>query len=127
MQVVLKSCNIAKIRRHVRQSKCLQDKMTAKESSIWLGVLSREEALIRQPSSDNGTSGITEMLVSLPIENKQPATSCASNYDVVNYDVNVTDDGVGSVSSKEDRTNRYMDTEPSDSSHKNSVKDTDRA
>ncbi|KAF7805382.1 ETHYLENE INSENSITIVE 3-like 3 protein [Senna tora] len=47
------SPNIAKIRRHVRQSKCLQDKMTAKESAIWLGVLSQEEALIRQPSSDN--------------------------------------------------------------------------
>jgi ethylene-insensitive protein 3 len=52
------SPDIAKIRRHVRQSKCLQDKMTAKESSIWLGVLSREEALIRQPSSDNGISNL---------------------------------------------------------------------
>jgi ethylene-insensitive protein 3 len=121
------SPDIAKIRRHVRQSKCLQDKMTAKESSIWLGVLSREEALIRQPSSDNGTSGITEMPVGLPIENKQPATSSsASNYDVVNYDVNVTDDGVGSVSSKEDRSNQFMDAEPSDNLRRSSVKDTDR-
>ncbi|CAN6558952.1 unnamed protein product [Malus baccata var. baccata] len=47
------SSDFAKIRRRVRQSKCLQDKMTAKESAIWLGVLSREESLIRQPSSDN--------------------------------------------------------------------------
>jgi ethylene-insensitive protein 3 len=101
--------------------------MTAKESSIWLGVLSREEALIRQPSSDNGTSGITEMPVGLPIENKQPATSSASNYDVENYDVDVTDDGVGSVSSKEDRSNQFMDAEPSDNLRRSSVKDTDRA
>ncbi|ESR59220.1 hypothetical protein CICLE_v10017431mg [Citrus x clementina] len=46
---------------HLRQSKCLQDKMTAEEGAIRLGVLSREESLIRQPSSENGTSGITEV------------------------------------------------------------------
>ncbi|KAF7813377.1 ETHYLENE INSENSITIVE 3-like 3 protein [Senna tora] len=97
------SPNIAKIRRHIRQSKCLQDKMTAKESAIWLGVLSQEEALIRQPSSDNGTSGITEMQCRVPVENKQAASS-DSNYDV---------DGVGSVSSKEDKRNELMDVESS--------------
>ncbi|TKY48350.1 ETHYLENE INSENSITIVE 3 3 protein [Spatholobus suberectus] len=118
------SPNIAKIRRHVRQSKCLQDKMTAKESAIWLGVLSREEALIRQPSSDNGTSGITGMPPGVPVENKQAATSSASN-----YDVDGADDGVGSVSSKEDRRNQFMDTEPSDNLRRvrNSVQDTDQA
>jgi len=117
------SPDIAKIRRHVRQSKCLQDKMTAKESSIWLGVLSREEALIRQPSSDNGTSGITDMPTGvLLLEYKQPAASSASN-----YDVDGTDEGVGSVSSKEDRSNQFMDTEPSDNSRRNSVQDSNRA
>ena len=114
------SPDIAKIRRHVRQSKCLQDKMTAKESSIWLGVLSREEALIRQPSIDNGTSGLTEMPPGFPIENKQPAASSASNYDVEG-----TDDGIGSVSSK-DRNNQVMDTEPSDNSRRNAGRDTDQ-
>ncbi|XP_020223800.1 ETHYLENE INSENSITIVE 3-like 3 protein [Cajanus cajan] len=114
------SPNIAKIRRHVRQSKCLQDKMTAKESAIWLGVLSREEALIRQPSSDNGTSGITGMPPGVPARNKQGATSSDSN-----YDVDGTDDGIGSVSSKEDRRSQFMDTEPSDNSRRgrNSVQD----
>ncbi|RLN04204.1 ETHYLENE INSENSITIVE 3-like 3 protein [Panicum miliaceum] len=38
--------NFDKIRNHVRKSKCLQDKMTAKESLIWLGVLQREEKSI---------------------------------------------------------------------------------
>ncbi|KAG2579848.1 ETHYLENE INSENSITIVE 3-like 3 protein [Panicum virgatum] len=38
--------NFDKIRDHVRKSKCLQDKMTAKESLIWLGVLQREEKSI---------------------------------------------------------------------------------
>lgn len=116
------SPDIAKIRRHVRQSKCLQDKMTAKESAIWLGVLSREEALIRQPSSDNGTSGITEMPPGVPVENKQAAASSASN-----YDVDGADDGIGSVSSKEDRRNQSMDVEPSDNLRRNSVQDTDQA
>lgn len=108
------SPNIAKIRRHVRQSKCLQDKMTAKESAIWLGVLSREEALIRQPSSDNGASGITEMPRGVPAENKQAAASSESN-----YDVDGADDGVGSVSSKEDKRNQLMDVESSDNLRRN--------
>jgi ethylene-insensitive protein 3 len=98
------SPDIAKIRRHVRQSKCLQDKMTAKESAIWLGVLSREEALIRQPSSDNGASGVTEMRRG---ENKQAAISSESD-----YDVDGVDDGVGSVSSKDDRRNQLMYVQP---------------
>ncbi|XP_027355359.1 ETHYLENE INSENSITIVE 3-like 3 protein isoform X2 [Abrus precatorius] len=112
------SPDIAKIRRHVRQSKCLQDKMTAKESGIWLAVLSREEALIRQPSSDNGTSGVTETLRGVPIENKQASASRDSD-----YDVDGADDGVGSVSSKEDRRNQLMDTEASDNLHNDSVQD----
>ncbi|OMP04158.1 hypothetical protein COLO4_09900 [Corchorus olitorius] len=101
------SPDIAKIRRLVRQSKCLQDKMTAKESAIWLGVLSREEALIRQPSSDNGTSGITETPPGGLRNKKQPAVSSDSD-----YDVDDVDDGVGSVSSKDDRRSQPTDAEP---------------
>jgi ethylene-insensitive protein 3 len=37
------SPDIEKIRRLIRQSKCLQDKMTAKESATWLAVLRQEE------------------------------------------------------------------------------------
>ncbi|XVF47451.1 hypothetical protein PTKIN_Ptkin03bG0109700 [Pterospermum kingtungense] len=101
------SPDIAKIRRHVRQSKCLQDKMTAKESAIWLGVLGREEALIQQPSSDNGTSGITETHRGGRGDKKQPAISSDSDYDVDGVDV-----GVGSVSSKDDKRNQPTDVEP---------------
>lgn len=101
------SPNITKIRRHVRQSKCLQDKMTAKESAIWLGVLSREESLIRQPSSDNGASGITETPVGGCGEKKAAVSSDSD------YDVDLADDGVGSVSSKVDRRNQSVDAEPS--------------
>ncbi|XP_057776757.1 ETHYLENE INSENSITIVE 3-like 3 protein [Salvia miltiorrhiza] len=92
------SPDIAKIRKLIRQSKCLQDKMTAKESSIWLGVLSREEALIRQPSSDNGSSGITEARLKGRGYKKRPSVESDSD-----YDVDGVDNGLGSVSSKDDR------------------------
>ncbi|KAE8665100.1 ETHYLENE INSENSITIVE 3-like 3 protein [Hibiscus syriacus] len=98
------SPDTAKIRRHIRKSKCLQDKMTAKESAIWLGVLSQEEALIRQPISDNGTSGITEMPRVGHGDKNQPALSSDSDYDV--------DDGVGSVSSKDEQRNQPIVAEP---------------
>lgn len=94
------SPDIAKIRRHVRQSKCLQDKMTAKESAIWLAVLGREESLIEQPSSDNGTSGITKSPPSARNGKKQPAASSDSD-----YDVDDADGSGGCVSSKETRKN----------------------
>ncbi|PON89245.1 Ethylene insensitive 3-like protein, DNA-binding domain containing protein [Trema orientale] len=101
------SPDIAKIRRHVRQSKCLQDKMTAKESAIWLGVLSREEAFIRQPSIDNGTSGLTEMPPGGRGEKRAAANSDSD------YDVDGADDGLGSVSSRDERRGQIMDVEPS--------------
>ncbi|GAA0156040.1 EIN3-like protein [Lithospermum erythrorhizon] len=40
--------DIAKIRKLVRQSKCLQDKMTAKESATWLAIINQEETLARE-------------------------------------------------------------------------------
>ncbi|CAI9781356.1 unnamed protein product [Fraxinus pennsylvanica] len=42
------SPDIAKIRKLVRQSKCLQDKMTAKESATWLTIINQEENLARE-------------------------------------------------------------------------------
>lgn len=41
------SPDIAKIRELVRQSKCLQDKMTAKESATWIAIINQEEAIAR--------------------------------------------------------------------------------
>ncbi|XP_075491615.1 protein ETHYLENE INSENSITIVE 3-like [Primulina tabacum] len=56
--------DIGKIRKLVRQSKCLQDKMTAKESATWLAIINQEEALARDlypdrclPWSSSGGSG----------------------------------------------------------------------
>ncbi|CAI9774484.1 unnamed protein product [Fraxinus pennsylvanica] len=95
------SPDIAKIRKLVRQSKCLQDKMTAKESSIWLGVLSLEETSILHPSSENGSSSLSEAPLRSRGEKKKPSVSSDSN-----YDVNGVEDGLGSVSSKDDRRNR---------------------
>ncbi|XP_051134558.1 ETHYLENE INSENSITIVE 3-like 1 protein [Andrographis paniculata] len=46
------SPDIAKIRKLVRQSKCLQDKMTAKESATWLAIINHEEALARDLCPD---------------------------------------------------------------------------
>ncbi|KAA3490578.1 ETHYLENE INSENSITIVE 3-like 3 protein isoform X1 [Gossypium australe] len=101
------SPDIAKIRRHVHQSKCLQDKMTAKESAVWLGVLGREEALIQQPSCDKGISSITEKPQGGRDGKKRPAVSIDND-----YDVDGVDDGRGSVSSKEDRRDQLIDVEP---------------
>lgn len=102
------SPDIAKIRKLVRQSKCLQDKMTAKESSIWLGVLEREEALIRQPSGDNGSSGISEAPTRGRSEKKRPSVSSDSD-----YDVDGIDDGPSSVSSRDESGNQVLDVHPS--------------
>ncbi|KAI4368603.1 hypothetical protein MLD38_017145 [Melastoma candidum] len=98
------SPDIAKIRRHIRQSKCLQDKMTAKESAIWLGVLSREEAQIQQPSSDNGASGITKSSPRARGQRKRTTLSSDSDYDVDGAD----DSGV-SLSSKENGRTQTID------------------
>ncbi|XP_022885070.1 protein ETHYLENE INSENSITIVE 3-like [Olea europaea var. sylvestris] len=47
------SPDIAKIRKLVRHSKCLQDKMTAKESATWLAIINQEEALSRKLYPDS--------------------------------------------------------------------------
>ncbi|KAK4441498.1 ETHYLENE INSENSITIVE 3-like 3 protein [Sesamum alatum] len=101
------SPDIAKIRRLIRQSKCLQDKMTAKESSIWLGVLSREEAFVQQPCSDNGSSGISEAPSKGRGNKRKPSVESDSD-----YDVDGVDNGLGSVSSKDDRRIQSTDMVP---------------
>ncbi|XP_068663521.1 ETHYLENE INSENSITIVE 3-like 3 protein [Aristolochia californica] len=104
------SPDIAKIRRHVRQSKCLQDKMTAKESSIWLGVLNQEEVLVQQHSSENGGSSVTETNASGQGERREVPSSSSSS----DYDVEAIEDGRDSVSSKSRGSKRGlpMDTDP---------------
>lgn len=70
------SPDISKIRKLVRQSKCLQDKMTAKESTTWLAIITHEESLARELYPDCFppfcTSGVNSAFV----------ISDASNYDV---------------------------------------------
>ncbi|GJN33607.1 hypothetical protein PR202_gb22227 [Eleusine coracana subsp. coracana] len=87
------SPNFDKIRNHIRKSKCLQDKMTAKESLIWLGVLQREEQLVHR--LDNGVSEITYHSVA---EGRCIETYSSSN----EYDVDGFEGAPLSTSSKDD-------------------------
>lgn len=73
------SPDIAKVRRLVRQSKGLQDKMTAKESSTWLSVLSYEESSSEQPLGSANTNVLNNPTQGVV------ATSSASEYDVEVY------------------------------------------
>ncbi|XP_010428309.1 PREDICTED: ETHYLENE INSENSITIVE 3-like 3 protein [Camelina sativa] len=115
------SPDIAKIKRHVRQSKCLQDKMTAKESAIWLAVLNQEESLIQQPSSDNGNSNVTET--------HRRGNNADRRKNVINsdsdYDVDGAEDASGSVSSKDSRRNQIQKEQATAISH--SIRDQDKA
>lgn len=72
------SPNIDKVRTHVRKSKCLQDKMSAKESAIWLGVLNMEEMIAQQPSS---VSDVIENQHSFQEERREDTIS-SSEYDI---------------------------------------------
>lgn len=67
------SPDIAKIRKLVRQSKCLQDKMTAKESATWLAVINQEDSLCFQLNPDACPP---------PSINGGYTFSCESEYDV---------------------------------------------
>ncbi|XP_050385866.1 ETHYLENE INSENSITIVE 3-like 1 protein [Argentina anserina] len=79
------SPDINKIRKLVRQSKCLQDKMTAKESATWLAIIHQEEALARKmfpdiclPSSAAGSGSLV--------------ISGTSDYDVEGVDDDLEDE-----------------------------------
>ncbi|EHA8586311.1 protein ETHYLENE-INSENSITIVE 3-like 1a [Cocos nucifera] len=82
------SPDIEKIRRLVRQSKCLQDKMTAKESATWLAVVKQEEELYvqlhpdacPQPFSGGGVTGAISF------------NSSSSEYDVEGVDDGKSED-----------------------------------
>lgn len=88
------SPNIEKIRTRVRKSKCLQDKMTAKESSIWLGVLNKEEMMSQRLNSENGMSDVTENPHNSEGERREDTNSSTNDYDVG------VDDAHDSMSSK---------------------------
>ncbi|KAG6721930.1 hypothetical protein I3842_03G136700 [Carya illinoinensis] len=49
------SPNMENMRRLVRQSKCVQDKMTAKETATWSQVVNQEEALLQLKDDENRT------------------------------------------------------------------------
>ncbi|CAL9058444.1 protein ETHYLENE-INSENSITIVE 3-like 1a [Musa acuminata AAA Group] len=82
------SPDIEKIRRLVRQSKCLQDKMTAKEIATWLAVVKQEEDMYMKlhpdtclpPSSGSGLTGAISF-----------NTSCG-DYDVEGVDEDKSED-----------------------------------
>ncbi|XP_060218257.1 ETHYLENE INSENSITIVE 3-like 1 protein [Lycium barbarum] len=74
------SPDIAKIRKLVRQSKCLQDKMTAKESATWLAIINQEDALARKLYPDSYPQGC------LAVGNGSFFISDASDYDVEGMD-----------------------------------------
>ncbi|XP_074578726.1 ETHYLENE INSENSITIVE 3-like 3 protein [Curcuma longa] len=95
------SPNIGKIKTHVRKSKCLQDKMSAKESSIWLGVLDKEELLVNQLSSDNGLSDVTQ---NSGHGDRREVTNSFSD----EYNVDSLEDVCGFTSSKDDGTNMQI-------------------
>lgn len=77
------SPDIAKIRKLVRQSKCLQDKMTAKESATWLSVLNQEEGIARQQSGAGGSAGTP---------GGQNGASLAGGHGLNEFDVDGVDD-----------------------------------
>nr|AEK84143.1 ethylene insensitive 3-like protein [Oncidium hybrid cultivar] len=87
------SPDMDKIRRLVRQSKCLQDKMTAKESATWLAVVKQEEILFRElhpdaclpPSSVSNGNGTISF-----------SSSC-SEYDVEGVDDGKSEDAAGNT------------------------------
>ncbi|XP_004491182.1 ETHYLENE INSENSITIVE 3-like 1 protein [Cicer arietinum] len=82
------SPDIAKIRKLVRQSKCLQDKMTAKESATWLAIINQEEALARElypdycPSLSSG-GGSGSMVINDCSEYDVDGADDETNFDVV--------------------------------------------
>ncbi|GBG73932.1 hypothetical protein CBR_g17647 [Chara braunii] len=74
------SPNISKIRKLVRQSKCLQDKMTARESATWVGVLNQEEALARMAhgSGIQGARSSGMCQLAKPVPCGRPKTALVS-------------------------------------------------
>lgn len=100
------SPDIAKIRKLIRQSKCLQDKMTAKESATWLGVLNQEEACIKQLNQIHGTSKSSSISGNANDAGCM-ATSSSNEYDIDDYTYSPSSD-----STKDDAQNEQTDVNP---------------
>lgn len=96
------SPDIAKIRKLVRQSKCLQDKMTAKESTTWLSVLNQEELSLQQLSQLDSVAN-TEILET-PHVGFFPVSSASE------YDVDASDEPSNADSPGEEMQNEEMET-----------------
>ncbi|KAJ4875051.1 ETHYLENE INSENSITIVE 3-like 3 protein [Raphanus sativus] len=88
-------------------------------SAIWLAVLNQEESLIQQPSSDNGTSNVTET--------HRRGNNADRRKTVINsdsdYDVDGTEEASGSVSSKDSRRNQVQREQPAATSQAVRVQD----
>uniref|UniRef100_A0A0D6QUV0 Ethylene insensitive 3-like DNA-binding domain-containing protein n=1 Tax=Araucaria cunninghamii TaxID=56994 RepID=A0A0D6QUV0_ARACU len=80
------SPDVAKIRKLVRQSKNLQDKMTAKESATWLAVLNQEEAQTQRTNEGHDASDNSNGSKGDNRAGGGTATSSASEYDVESPD-----------------------------------------
>ncbi|XP_042063551.1 ETHYLENE INSENSITIVE 3-like 1 protein isoform X2 [Salvia splendens] len=80
--------DVTKIHKLVHQSKCLQDKMTAKESATWLSIINQEESLSRKLYPDSHPSS------SCAVGSGLYLVSDASDYDVdgVEADTNIAVD-----------------------------------
>jgi ethylene-insensitive protein 3 len=71
------SPDVDKVRRLVRQSKCLQDKMTAREIVTWLAVLKQEEGLYHlTPHHHRGARPSTDAAAAVP------SSDSSGGYDV---------------------------------------------
>ena len=77
------SPNTDKIRQLIKQSKCLQDKMTAKESSLWSAVLYQEDRDYRKLHPDAQLPKLSNGSRSSSITGSFCSNS--SDYDVENY------------------------------------------
>lgn len=100
------SPDVAKIRKLIRQSKCLQDKMTAKESATWLGVLNQEEACIQQLNQNHGASKSSSISGS-PNDAGCLTTSSANEYDIDDYSYSPSSDSM-----KDDAQNEQTEVNP---------------
>ncbi|KAK6933669.1 Ethylene insensitive 3 [Dillenia turbinata] len=96
------SPDFAKIQRLVRRSKTLQDKMTARESAIWLAIINQEEALSCKPpdisptvfmGSGSGSSSIDEASDS-DLEGEKESNP---EVEEMPYDVNIFNVEVGAA------------------------------
>ncbi|XP_021714678.1 ETHYLENE INSENSITIVE 3-like 1 protein [Chenopodium quinoa] len=113
------SPDIAKIRKLVRQSKCLQDKMTAKESATWLAIINQEEALARKlypdrcppPTAGGGGSLVISDTSDYDVEGVETDPNSEVD-DSKPQNINIFNFGVGAEREKFMATNPMMTSNP---------------